>query len=402
MGSRKGATRALIMVEILALVVVLVFVVLQQGRITKQDGTQKTSQQNMQSVSSENGTSVPNEIGAGEKNTQIENEKVVFSEQVMEKLSSMTLEEKVAQMFIISPEMLTNIEQVNIAGNATANAIATYPVGGLVYSDQNFLGKEQAKALLSKTQQYGMDRIGLPMFLAIEEVGGTEHSPLATKVDYRVQSAPADIKDVEAAEKTAGTIADYLTEIGITMNILPFGDLVFSSDTANASILAAESVATYGGKGITTAVGVFPSAVGKKNFASWKETDALVFKAVANAGCNSIVVGNVLYKELTGNDTTICSMSPNVVQYIREDMGFEGIIMTDSLSEEAVTLNYSPKEAAVEAVQAGVNMLCCPQNFEEAYQGIVDAVNNNEIKIEMIDESVGRILTQKMSEMTQE
>ena len=83
-------------------------------------------------------------------------------------------------------------------------------------------------------------------------------------------------------------------------------------------------------------------------------------------------------------------------------MGFKGILMTDSLSEDVVTLNYSSKEAAVAAVQAGMNMLCCPQNFIEAYQGIIDAVNNNEIKIETIDESVGRILTQKMSESIQE
>ena len=399
MGSRKDATHALIIVEILALVVVLIFGVLQKGKITKQDDIQKTSQQNTQNIISENVISDVEETQTEEQEVK----QVVFSEQVTQKLSSMTLEEKVAQMFVISPEMLTNMdESVNVAGDATANAINTYPVGGLVYSAQNFMGKEQAKKLLSRTQQYSVERIGLPMFLAVEEMGGEAHSPVATKVDYRVQSALTDVKDVEEAKKTAGNISTYLTEIGFTMNIVPFGSLAFSSDVANTSVLVAESIATYDEKAMTTAVGVFPGSVEGKDFNAWKETDALVFKSAINAGCDSIVVGNVLYKELTEDDTTICSMSKNVVQYIRGDMGFEGVIMTDSLSKEVVTLNYSSKEAAVMAVQAGVNMLFCPQNFVEAYQGIIDAVNNNEIKMETIDESVGRILTQKMSGATQE
>ena len=403
MGSRRSAGHALIIIEVFALIVLLVFVVLQKGKFIKQDNTEQIDLGNTQNVISEDATNVQSEKNKEQQeDTQIEVEKVVFSEQVMQKLSSMTLEEKVAQMFIITPEMLTNTEGVNVAGTATANAINTYPIGGLVYSAQNFVDKRQVKELLSKTQQYSRNRIGLPMILAVEEAGGKEYSPLATKNKYEIQSAITDIKDVEIAKKVAGNISAYLTEAGITMNMVPFGSLAFSSDIANTSVLAAESVATYQEKGISTAVGVFPGVVQGKDLVSWKETDALVFKSVINAGCDSIIVGNVLYKELTENDTTICSMSKNVVQYIRGEMGFKGILVTDSLSEEVVTLNYSSKEAAVSAVQAGMNMLCCPQNFAEAYQGIIDAVNNNEIKMETIDESVGRILTQKMSETTQE
>ena len=402
MGSRKSAAHALIIVEILALVVLLIFVVLQKGKFIKKDSTEQIEQENTQSVISEEETDAQSEISTEEPETQLEVKEVVFSEQVMQKLASMTLEEKVAQMFMITPEMLTNTKGVNVAGSATANAINKYPIGGLVYSAENFVDKKQVKELLSKTQQYSMQRIGLPMVLAVEEVGGKEHSPLATKNKYQIQSAITDIKDVETAKKVAGNISTYLTEVGITMNMVPFGSLAFSSDIATTSVLASESVATYHEKGILTAVGVFPGVVDGKDLASWKETDALTFKSVVNAGCDSIIVGNILYKELTENDTTICSMSENVVKYIREEMGFKGILITDSLSEEVVTLNYSSKEAAVAAVQAGMDMLCCPQNFTEAYQGIIDAVNDNEIKMETIDKSVGRILTQKMSETAQE
>lgn len=414
MKSRKSAAQILIAVEILALVVVMIFGVVQKGKATVQEDKEKTSQVNTQNVVFENETSSQEETETSEAETQIETEAVVFSEQVTQKLSSMTLEEKVAQMFMITPEMLTNTDTVNVAGNATKNAINTYPVGGLVYSSRNFQGKEQTRNLLSKTQQYSTERIGLPMFLAIEEVGGEANSPIAVKNRYTVQAAPCDITDTATAKTAASSISEYLTEAGITMNLVPFCGLsggeddsvAFGSDASNASVLAAESIACYQEKGMTTAAGVFPGTINTKGktkaLADWKEADALVFKAAVNAGCECMVVGNVLYKDLTESEATICSMSENVVQYLRRDMGFQGIIMTDSLSEEVVTRNYSSAEAAVKAINAGMNMLFCPQNFAEAYQGVIDAVNSGEIKIETIDESVGRILTEKMSTAIQE
>lgn len=402
MKSRKSAAQVLIAVEVLALVVVVIFGVVQKGKATVQE--EKTSQINSQVVSESENTQEEMEQ---ETETQMQQvAPVVFSEQVNAKLSSMTLEEKVAQMFMITPESLTGTDAVNVAGNATKEAINTYPVGGLVYSKINFQGKEQTKKLLSKTQEYHTERMGVPMFLAVEEVGGKDHSPIATKDRYDVEKAPASITDGEEAKKTAGNISEYLKETGITMNILPFGTLSeeetsFGVDASNVSVLASESVATYKENKITTAVGVFPGTA-TKSLAEWKESDALVFKATINAGNECMVVGNILYKDLTESEATICSMSENVVQYIRGDMGFDGILITDSLSQEVVTRNYSSKEAAVNAINAGMNMLYCPQNFEEAYQGVIESVNNGDIKMETIDQSVGRILTAKMSAETQE
>lgn len=71
--------------------------------------------------------------------------------------------------------------------------------------------------------------------------------------------------------------------------------------------------------------------------------------------------------------------------------------MTDSLSEEAITARYSPKEAALEAVKAGADLLLCPEDFETAYQALVEAVNQGEIPTERIEEAVGRILTKKLA-----
>jgi beta-N-acetylhexosaminidase len=110
-----------------------------------------------------------------------------------------------------------------------------------------------------------------------------------------------------------------------------------------------------------------------------------------------MILGNVAYEALTGDDTTLCSLSAGAVSYLRSEMNYTGIIMTDSLSEDIITANYSSGEAAVAAVKAGVDLLYCPADFEEAYQAVLDAVDAGEISEDTIDQAVGYILTGKMA-----
>ena len=217
--------------------------------------------------------------------------------------------------------------------------------------------------------------------------------------------------DTVAAKTASAQIAEYLTEQGFNLNVAPIADLAggvntdydtktYGNDSSVASMMVAESISGYHEKGIKTAVGAFPGEsvgiVNQKDFEEWKVKDALVYQAAINADCECMVLANVIYQPLTQSSNTICSVSENVVKYIREEMKYNGLLMTDSLSEEVVTLNYSSKEVAVAAAKAGVNIIYCPANFEEAYQAIIDAVNAGEITIEVINESVGRILTEKM------
>ena len=83
---------------------------------------------------------------------------------------------------------------------------------------------------------------------------------------------------------------------------------------------------------------------------------------------------------------------------LRNDLGFDGIVITDAMNMGAITNNYTSAEAAVQAVQAGVDMILMPQDFEDAYQGILSAVNSGTISEDRIDESVRRILEVKMGE----
>lgn len=87
-------------------------------------------------------------------------------------LSAMTLEEKVAQMFFVTPEALTGAAFVTEAGEITEERFSEYPVGGIIYFTENIVSREQVSTMLNRMQEISKDRIGLPIFLGIDEEGG--------------------------------------------------------------------------------------------------------------------------------------------------------------------------------------------------------------------------------------
>lgn len=339
---------------------------------------------------------------------------IAFSPEVTEKLASMTLEEKTAQMFLTTPEALTHNEVVNIARSGTKDAIDACPVGGLVYAAANFQGKEQTKALLSGVQDYSMERIGLPLFLGVEEIGGNGYSPLAVENNYPLQASPAVLGaggEPEAAAEAGTAIAEYMRAEGFNLNLMPVAGLskemeageearCYGADAATVSMMLAEQVTACRAGGIATAVGYFPwkgaGGVCPKGLEEWKDSDALALKAAVGAGTDIIVLGNASYEALTGEAGKPCSLTEGAVFCLREELGYTGLIMTDDLTEEAVAKDFSLEEAVVAATKAGADLLYCPDRLEEAVQAVLEAVRSGEIPQERIEEAVGRILTKKL------
>ena len=96
-------------------------------------------------------------------------------------------------------------------------------------------------------------------------------------------------------------------------------------------------------------------------------------------------------------DSVPCSLSSKVITgLLREEMGYDGIVMTGQLSDGAITNSYTAGQAAVQAVQAGADMLLCPQSIEETYTALSEAVASGSITEDQINDSVARILTAKL------
>ena len=163
--------------------------------------------------------------GSGE-GTEPEGGRPSLDERVSEAVSGMTLEEKVAQLFVVRPEDLTHVGTQVAAGEATRAALEELPVGGICYFAQNLVDPDQTREMLSNTQAYYEEVTGLPCFLAVDEEGGTV---------LRVGSNPAfgverigDMRDVasdEEARQAAVTIGSYLTDLGFNVDFAPDADI---------------------------------------------------------------------------------------------------------------------------------------------------------------------------------
>ncbi|MCL2159856.1 MAG: glycoside hydrolase family 3 protein, partial [Oscillospiraceae bacterium] len=113
------------------------------------------------------------------------------------------------------------------------------------------------------------------------------------------------------------------------------------------------------------------------------------------AGAPFVMVGAIQAPNVTGDELPAIFSGYLIGEILRGELGFSGIVITDALDMGAVANYYSPEEAAVMSVLAGVDMLLMPADFELAYFGLLGAVNSGVISTERIDESVRRILTQK-------
>ena len=134
------------------------------------------------------------------------------------------------------------------------------------------------------------------------------------------------------------------------------------------------------------------------NYKSKEEMEScewLPYGSLSREDC--VMVGHIATPEITG-DMTPASMSSEIVTGIlRQQLGFEGVVITDALAMGAITEEYTSADAAVNAIAAGCDILLCPYDFCEALEAVTDAVSNGTISEERINESVYRILLLKQT-----
>ena len=294
---------------------------------------------------------------------------------------SMTLEEKVNQLFMITPEALTGVGTVIQAGDGTREALAEHPVGGLIYFAQNLKDPDQTRTMLENTQEYASARSGFPIFLSVDEEGGqvarVGSNPSFGVPEIGNMSEVGAGGNTQEAYETGSIIGAYLKDLGFNMDAAPDADVLtnpanevvkyrsFGSDPELVSRMAAAELKGLNDQGI---IGMYKHFPGH----------------------------GVACPEVTGDNTPATLSRQLVTDLLREDMGFDGLVITDALNMGAITEQYSSGEAAVAALNAGVDMLLMPADFQAAYDGVMAALENGELTEERIDESVRRILEIKL------
>lgn len=323
-------------------------------------------------------------------------------------------EEKIWQLFFVTLEDLTG-ESRSVTLNDAA-ALSRQPVGGVMIFGQNIISEEQLQALTGKLKQ----STGLiPLFIGVNEEGGNV-SRVANKLGYPLALPPEEIGKTgnEVLAKAAGEqIAAYLTPLGINMTFAPSADTlierenagvqVYGSDPSLVSRMAAAMAEGLKSGGVAPCYTHFPGHGEKtgnilnqlpvrRSLEEMRAQEWIPFLDAVNNGAEMILVSHAMIRAL-GDDMPASTSSRAIKGILRGEMGFQGVVVTDSLRMTAITSTYKKGQESVAALKAGADILLLPPDLGAAYRAVKQALNTGELTMERIEESVIRILMVKIA-----
>ncbi len=340
-------------------------------------------------------------------------------------LKSMSLREKVGQLFIIRPDALDftlssevindpHRKGVTCLSDAMLSALQEYPAGGVVMFGKNISSPSQ----IVEFNKSLIGSLPIPMFLCIDEEGGLvsrlANHPAFNLPKYESAADVGKSENVQDAENMGDTIGQYLHDYGFNMDFAPDADVntnpdnpiigtrAFSSNAETAACLVRGMADGLNQNRIIPVFKHFPGhgdtkedshlgiAIANKQQSEMEHCEWLPFiQAKRNEG---IMVGHIAVPQITGNLTPAAMSHKVVTDILKNHLGFEGLIITDSLSMQAITDTYSASDAAVMAFKAGCDVLLMPNDYREAFDGILDAVDNGTITEDELNQTVLRIL----------
>lgn len=348
-----------------------------------------------------------------------------LDELVDSNIATMTLEEKVAGLFFVTPESITGVGKVVKAGDGTKKALETYPVGGLIYFGQNIVSDAQLKEMISNTIMYSK----FPLFIGTDEEGGEVSRIAKSGIDVTEVLTAAEIGDggdPQQAFNAAQTIAGYMKEYGFNVNFAPvadvatnpsnemIGDRSYGADAMLVASMVKSAVASYQENGISACAKHWPgigdiaedlhesAGTTSKSLEAMRQMEFQPFIAAIEAGTDMIMASHVSAPEITGDETPASLSSLMITDILRGELGYQGIVVTDAMNMSSITEHYSDAEASVKAIQAGVDMILMPADFKVAYEGVLAAVAEGTITEERINESLHRIYRIKYADSQNE
>ena len=350
---------------------------------------------------------------------------LTLDERAAEKAAALTLEQKVAQLFVVTPEAITEVGTATQAGEATKEALAAYPVGGLVYFKKNLLSADQTREMIANSQTYAQDACGLPLLVGVDEEGGTV-SRIGGNPGFAIPNVGnmayvGATNDPTQAQAVAQTIGGYLCDLGFNLNFAPDSDICgnpatdvmalrsFGTDPALVSDMVSAQVKGFANAGVLCCAKHFPGIGGmtgdshegaivtQNTLDELRIGELAPFEAAIEADVPMVMVGHLTAPNAFGNDVPASLNPAAVTDLLRGELGFQGLVITDSLSMGAVGDFCTPDQAGVMALLAGADLVLMPEDFASAYRGVLDAVCAGTLSEDRIDQSVMRIVKAKLA-----
>lgn len=320
-------------------------------------------------------------------------------------LETMSLEEQVGQLF------LARCNAVSAAEDA-----ANYHLGGYVLFGNDF--ENQTPDSIRETIASYQAAAGIPLLIAADEEGGTV-TRVSRYPQFRSSPFPSPRSlyaagGMEAVLETEAEKCELLSSLGINVNLAPVCDITtqpgailysrsLGQDALITSDFVSQTVALMADNGVGSVLKHFPGygnnadthvqiARDSRSLQELESCDLLPFRAGFDAGADAVMVSHTIVEAL---DTDLpASLSPAVHLYLRQTMGFDGVIMTDDLVMSAITEQFGTGEAAVLAVLAGNDLICCT-DYAVQYEAVLEALLTGRIDYLQLRESVLRVLKWK-------
>ncbi|WP_051525814.1 glycoside hydrolase family 3 N-terminal domain-containing protein [Butyrivibrio proteoclasticus] len=320
----------------------------------------------------------------------------VLEEIVNSCVSELTLEDKVAGLFMVSPEQFTGVATVVKAGSSTQDALSKYAVGGLYYSAKNIKSVDQITEMIKNTS----DMSKYPIFTAVSE-DGSENGAITASIGG---IETGEINNSDTAYNAGTSIGAALFGYGFNFCFAPDLDISengkYGTEMESVADIAVSMTSALHDSGVTACTYRFPVSGDTKSAAvaneiSKEELTTTIYvayqRAIGDGQVGAVMMSNVSLPTITGDNTPASLSKVMITDELRGMLGYDGLVVTAPLNEAAITENYTSAEAAVNAINAGADIIFLPDNFEEAYQGVLDAVNSGAITEDRINESIKRI-----------
>ena len=308
-----------------------------------------------------------------------------LDEIIESEIANMTLEEKVQAIMFITPESITGVDRVVIAGEGTEKALSDFNPGGIVYAAKNVTSADQFSTMMTNT----LGMVTHPVFLATTETGLDESGLI----------------------KAGG---NGLQSVGITVDFAPLADLAvtgggvmsntcYGSDAASVTPYVTGMADGLYQSGVIACYKYFPSlaattqnpaggrSVSDRTLEDFRSNEFQVWLSAINAGARMIQMSNVIYPSIDSDSLPSTISDKTVTGVLRDELKYDGVIISGPLSDAAISSYYTASESAVMALKAGCDMIYSSPDPRAAAEGIIEAVGSGVISEERINDALVRI-----------
>ena len=355
------------------------------------------------------------------KTDTVENKEPTVDEKVENIVNNMTLEEKVGQIFMVAPEAVdkdggsTTVFTENIE-----KEIEKYNLGGYILFAANIENPTQTQELINGFKKSSK----IQPFIGVDEEGGRvarigKNSAMGVeKIEPMAQVGKSH--NYERANEIGTTIGKYIKNLGFNLDFAPdtdvltdsnnteIGDRSFGNDPEVVGKMATEVVKGLQSENISTVLKHFPGhggsignshqgfSLSNRTEEELKSCEIVPFKTAIENGADCVMVAHMSLPNVTGDNIPATLSKKVVTDMLKTELNFKGVVFSDSMSMGAITENYGTGDACVKAVEAGIDMVLMPENLDEAYNAVLEAVKNGKISQERLDDAVSRIIKAKI------